>query len=149
KILMGLNLQLDANAQALNRAQQDKSFADSLQAQELAAWKSAQASPELPPLRQELVALQNRLVTLQEHYTDFHPDVVKTRRDIAAVKAKLKERGEDTDQNPPQEAQSKVEPPEILRLRVQIHQNEVTIARATDEQKRLQAEIDKYQSRLS
>src|SRR6266567_4276637 len=37
KILMGLNSQLDANTQSLNRAQQDKSYTESLLAQQLAA----------------------------------------------------------------------------------------------------------------
>jgi hypothetical protein len=43
KILMGLNSQLDANTQNLNRAQQDKSYTESLLAQQLAAWKAAQS----------------------------------------------------------------------------------------------------------
>ena len=40
KILQGLNSQLDANKQALNRAQQDKAYTESLLAEQLAAWKS-------------------------------------------------------------------------------------------------------------
>jgi len=44
KILMGLNSQLEANTQTLNRAQQDKSYTESMLAQQLAAWKSAQSS---------------------------------------------------------------------------------------------------------
>src|SRR5713226_1327524 len=43
KILMGLNSQLEANTQTLNRAQQDKSYTESLLAQQLAAWKSTQS----------------------------------------------------------------------------------------------------------
>ena len=42
KYLMGLNSQLDANTQTLNRAQQDKAYAESMLAQQLAAWKSSQ-----------------------------------------------------------------------------------------------------------
>ena len=38
KILMGLNSQLEANTQTLNRAQQDKAYTESLLAQQLAAW---------------------------------------------------------------------------------------------------------------
>ena len=44
KILMGLNSQLEANTQTLNRAQQDKAYTESMLAQQLAAWKSSQAS---------------------------------------------------------------------------------------------------------
>ena len=42
KILMGLNSQLEANTQTLNRAQQDKAYTESMLAQQLAAWKSSQ-----------------------------------------------------------------------------------------------------------
>src|SRR5436305_11842929 len=44
KILMGMNSQLDANTQTLNRAQQDKSYTESMLAQQLSAWKSSQTS---------------------------------------------------------------------------------------------------------
>jgi uncharacterized protein involved in exopolysaccharide biosynthesis len=39
KILMGLNSQLESNTQTLNRAQQDKSYTESMLAQQLAAWR--------------------------------------------------------------------------------------------------------------
>src|SRR5207237_2539858 len=42
KILMGLNSQLDANTQSLNRAQQDKSDTESLLAQQAAEWAASQ-----------------------------------------------------------------------------------------------------------
>jgi uncharacterized protein involved in exopolysaccharide biosynthesis len=91
KILMGLNSQLDATTQALSRAQQDKAFAESELAQELAAWKSSQASPNIPPLRQRLVTLEDQLVELRGRYTEDYPDVQKTEKDIADLKTKLKE----------------------------------------------------------
>ena len=46
KILMGLNSQLDANTQTLNRAQQDKAYTESMLAQQLAAWKTSQSSQQ-------------------------------------------------------------------------------------------------------
>jgi hypothetical protein len=46
KILMGLNSQLDANTQTLNRAQQDKAYTESLLAQQLAAWKSSESAEQ-------------------------------------------------------------------------------------------------------
>src|SRR5206468_1681482 len=52
KILMGLNSQLDANTQSLNRAQQDKSYTESLLAQQLAAWKSTQSATNPQTLEQ-------------------------------------------------------------------------------------------------
>ena len=57
KILMGLNSQLDANTQTLNRAQQDKTYTESLLAQQLAAWKAAQSSSNPQTLQQQLRAV--------------------------------------------------------------------------------------------
>ena len=51
KLLMGLNSQLDANTQTLNRAQQDKAYTESLLAQQLAAWKSSQTTANPQTLR--------------------------------------------------------------------------------------------------
>jgi|SRR5579863_4541237 len=150
KILMGLASQLDANTQALSRAQQDKAFAESVLTQEVAAWKSLQASPNVPTLRQQLLALENQLVELQSRYTEDHPDVVKIENDIAEMKANLKDMSSDPDSEDSTEGlRAKMEPPEILRLREQIHQNEIVMARATHEQKRLQELINSYQDRLS
>ena len=46
-------------------------------------------------------------------------------------------------------ANRKAETPEILQLRERIHQNDTAIARATQEEKRLQEVINSYQSRLT
>ena len=54
KILMGLNSQLEANTQTLNRAQQDKSYTESMLAQQLAAWKSEQSSTNPETLQKQL-----------------------------------------------------------------------------------------------
>src|SRR6267143_59447 len=92
KILMGLNSQLDANTQTLNRAQQDRSYTESLLAQQLAAWKSSSQTSTTPQsLQQQLAAAQTQLLTLQSHYTDDYPDVVKTKKDIAELQKRLDE----------------------------------------------------------
>jgi uncharacterized protein involved in exopolysaccharide biosynthesis len=43
-MLMSLNSQLDATTQTLNRAQEDKTYTESMLAQQIAAWKSSQSS---------------------------------------------------------------------------------------------------------
>jgi len=150
KILMGLTSELDATSQALSRAQQDKSFEEALLAQQLAAWKSSQATPNVPTLEEQLVALQNQLVTLRVRYTEEHPDVVKTKKDIAVLMAKIDQMNGAANQNVnPETSGTKIEPPEITQLRQEIHQNEDLIMRATLEQKRLQHEIELYQGRLA
>src|SRR5215467_4742723 len=147
KLLTAFNSQLDANSQTLNRAQQDLSFTQSLLAEEEKVWKDAQGPPALPSLKQQLVTLQDQLVMLQARYTDDYPDVVKTKRDIAKIQAKLKDLKSDGDAN--DTIAAKLEPPEILQLKHQSHQDEQVIAQATANQKRLQKSIDLYQSQLS
>ena len=151
KILMGLNSQLDANTQSLNRAQQDRSYTESLLAQQLAAWKSTQTATNPQTLEQQLAALQSQLITLQARYTDDHPDVAKTKADIAEVKRQLNEMNKaaahNTDTN--NDNQSASESPEIRQLRMQIHQYDAAITQASREQKRLQTQIGLFQGRVA
>jgi uncharacterized protein involved in exopolysaccharide biosynthesis len=150
KILMGLTSELNASSQALNRAQQDKSFEEALLAQQLATWKSSQATPNVPTLEEQLIALQNQLVTLRDRYTEQHPDLVKTKKDIAGLIAKIEQMNGAADQNAdPRISGTKTEPPEIVQLRQEIHQSENLITRATLEEKRLQQQIELYQGRLA
>jgi polysaccharide chain length determinant protein (PEP-CTERM system associated) len=151
KILMGLNSQLDANTQALNRAQQDRSYTESLLAQQLAAWKSSQNATNPQTLEQQLAALQSQLITLEARYTGDHPDVVKTKNDIAELKRKLNEMNaaaaQTTDASTDKEGVA--ESPEIRQLRVQIHQYDAAITQANREQKRLQNQIGLFQGRVA
>jgi polysaccharide chain length determinant protein (PEP-CTERM system associated) len=151
KILMGLNSQLDANTQTLNRAQQDKSYTESMLAQQLGAWKTSQSSTNPETLEKQLSDLQSQLLQLQAHYTDDHPDVIKAKADIAEVKKKLAEINQASSNavEPADQKASASEPPEIRQLRQQVHQYEDLIASGTRDQKRLQQEIAEYQGRIS
>jgi polysaccharide chain length determinant protein (PEP-CTERM system associated) len=151
KILMGLNSQLDANTQNLNRATQDKSFTESLLAQQISAWKASQSATNPQTLQQQLSQLQAQLVDLQARYTDDHPDVIKTKADIEQVKKKLAEVNDASAKGTDgaKDKESGNEPPEIRQVRVQIHQYEDLIAQATRDQKKLQEEIAVYQSRIA
>jgi uncharacterized protein involved in exopolysaccharide biosynthesis len=152
RILMSLNSQLDATTQTLGRAQQDKAYTESMLAQQTAAWKSSQSSSNPQTLEQQLTQLQGQLLQLQARYTDDHPDVIKTKADIAEIAKKLKQinaaaaANTATDSN---EKASATEPPEIRQLRLQIHQYQGVIEQATLDQKRLQSQIGVYQSRTA
>jgi polysaccharide chain length determinant protein (PEP-CTERM system associated) len=151
KILMGMNSQLDANTQTLNRAQQDKAYAESLLAQQVAAWKSSQTATNPQTLQQQLGALQAQLITLQSRYTDDYPDVVKAKRDVAELQKKLNELNAAA-ANPDATANDKEnlsEPPEIRQLRLQIHQYQQVITQATRDQGKLQEQIRVYQGRVA
>jgi uncharacterized protein involved in exopolysaccharide biosynthesis len=152
RILMSLNSQLDATTQTLGRAQQDKAYTESMLVQQTAAWKSSQSSSNPQTLEQQLTQLQGQLLQLQARYTDDHPDVIKTKADIAEIEKKLKQinaaaaANTATDSN---EKASATEPPEIRQLRLQIHQYQGVIEQATLDQKRLQSQIGVYQGRTA
>jgi polysaccharide chain length determinant protein (PEP-CTERM system associated) len=152
RMLMSLNSQLDATTQTLGRAQQDKAYTESMLAQQTAAWKSSQSNTNPQTLEQQLTQLQGQLLQLQARYTDDHPDVIKTKADIAEVQKRLKEvnaAAAAATANDSSDKASAAEPPEIRQLRLQIHQYKGVIEQATVDQKRLQSAINVYQSRTA
>lgn len=151
KMLMNANTQLDAVTQTLSRAQQDKTYAESMLAQQLAAWKSSQSANNPQTLEQQLAATQAKLIDLQGRYTEDYPDVIKTKKEIADLQKKLEEintAAADPSATPSQKGTVN-ESPEIQQLRLQVHQYEAVIAQATREQKNLQDQIKVFQGRVS
>jgi len=152
QILMGLNQQLEANSQSLNRAQQDKAYAESVLAQQLAAWKSTSddnADPRV--LQKQMGDLQSQLLQLKARYTDDYPEVIKTKADIKALQKKIDDvnaAAENNDGSKETKA-SVAEPPEIQQLRLQIHQQRENIAQVTRAQQKLEEQIKIYQGRVS
>ncbi len=150
KMLMSLNSQLDATTQTLGRAQQDRAYSESILAQQIAAWKNSLSSINPAALEQGLAQLQAQLLQLQARYTDDHPDVIKTKSDIAEVERKLKEvNAAAASATASSEKANAAEPPEVRQLRFQIHQYQEAIDQATVDQKRLQGEINLYQGRTA
>lgn len=150
KLLSTLNSQLDASTQALNRAQQDKTYSESLLAQQLAAWKSSGSASNPQTLQQQLDQAQAQLVSLQERYTDDYPDVVKTKKQIEDLQKRLEQINSAPANASASTAKvSATEPPEIQQLRLQIHQYDQVIAQATREQKNLQNQIRVVQGRVA
>ena len=149
KILMTLNSQLEALTQTVNRAQQDKTYEESVLEQQLAALKASQISTP-QAVQQQLAALQNQLVALSTRYTNDHPDVIKLKGEIAELKAELNSMA--SAKTIPDEKIQKTglvaEPPEIRQLRAQIHQNDQIISQATSQQVKLQQQINLYQGRV-
>ena len=148
-LLTGLTSQLDAASQALARAQQDKSFAESMLTQQIASWQASQGGHNPETLEQQLVAMQTQLASLQARYTDDYPDVIKAKADVAALQKKIAE-SESTKNTPEQAASTKpaVEPAQITQWRAQVHTAEQLIAEKTREQEQIKQEIKLYQSRV-
>jgi polysaccharide chain length determinant protein (PEP-CTERM system associated) len=148
-LLNGLTTQLDAATQALSRAQQDKSFSESVLAQQSAAAQESQAGQNPETLEQRLATMQAELTALQSKYTDDHPDVIKAKNDIAGMKQKIAD-SEQQRKNAGVEKAPKpgLDSPQIQQLRAQIHQYDQIIKERTQQQEDIQNQIKLYQGRV-
>lgn len=154
-LLVSMNGQLDVATQALNRAQQDKTYTESFLAQQVAAWKASQtegdtAQPQT--LEQQLATMQSQLVTLEVKDTPEHPDVIKLQSEIEKVKKKLHESGtgavSDTKAEASIQHPAANEPAQIQQLRSQLHGYDEAIRAQTKTQQRIQGQIELLQSRI-
>jgi polysaccharide chain length determinant protein (PEP-CTERM system associated) len=149
-LLMGMNSQLEANTQALSRAQQDKAFNESLFNQQQANLEAAQKQPGHDPetLEQQLNALQDQLTAMQAHYTTEHPDVIKIKNSIEEVRKRMAEEPK-TDPSGSGNAQtSRSEPPQMQQFRAKLRQDELNIADLTKRQAQIQNQIGVLQARV-
>jgi len=147
-LLTNLTSQLDAATQALARAQQDKTFSESMLTQQVAAWQSAQGGHDPNTLEAQLAALQTQLTDLEARYTDDYPDVIKTKNDIAALKKKMAESDEAKSTSGNKAPRGALEPIQITQLRAQVHGYEQVIAEKTKEQEGIKQQIRTYQGRV-
>jgi polysaccharide chain length determinant protein (PEP-CTERM system associated) len=145
-MLTGLNTQLAAATQALERSQGEKTMAESMLSNQLSSWQATQtgvASPDT--LDRRLAALQQQLADQESRYTDDHPDVIKTKADIAALQKKMNEENS----GPAKPAShSNIESPQIQQLRAQVHVKDMEIASRVKEQERIQGQIRQYEARI-
>lgn len=150
-LLNGQSSQLEAATEAINRAQQDKSFAESMLSQQLAAWKAIQSGQNPETIDQQIEQLQDQLATLESKYTDSHPDVIKTKNDIALLLKKKLEQNQQQAKSGGAEknAADSGEPTQILQLRAQIHQYDQTIKERTAQQEEIKKQIALYQARVA
>jgi len=148
-LLVGLNTQLDAVTQALNRAQQDKTYMESLLAQQITAWEASKTGSNPETLEQQLAKKEGELVALRARYKDEHPDVVAAKNDIEQLRQKIEAaKGAQAKKTDRTDDARPSEPAPILQLRGQIHNAEVVIREKTREQDRLQEQIKIYQARV-
>jgi polysaccharide chain length determinant protein (PEP-CTERM system associated) len=150
-MLTSLNAQLDAITQSMTQASQQKSYMQSLLAQQVAAWKSKQVEGAGDPddLQKRRAALEADLINLQAQYTADHPDVIRTKQALVQIDRKIAEANERilAGKSSPVKA-SAVEPTEIVQMRLSIRQLEDSIKGKTADQERLQDQIKTYQARI-
>jgi polysaccharide chain length determinant protein (PEP-CTERM system associated) len=149
-LLMGMNSQLEANTQALSRAQQDKAFDASVLNQEQANLEAAQATPGRNPetLEQQLSAMQDQLTVLQTRYTPEHPDIIKLKNSIEMMKKRLAEAPEAVPSGSESVQTPKSEPPQMQQLRAKLRQDDINIAELTKKQAQIQTQIGVLQARV-
>jgi polysaccharide chain length determinant protein (PEP-CTERM system associated) len=146
-MLTGTNTQLEANTQAIARAEQEKAFNESLLQQEEANWKTRTTGGTNPDSAdQQLSLLQDKLTDLLSRYTPDHPDVIKTESQIAELKKRMAEPPKQAPANAP--AQSTHEPPQMQLLRAKLKQDGLTIASLLREQAQIQAQSRQLQGRV-
>lgn len=150
-LLTGFTSQLDAVTQELSRAQQDKSFAESILAQQISAWQDTKNGQNPETVDKELSALQAQLTDLKSKYTDDYPDVIRVKNDIENLKKKIADAHEEKEEKkdvPETVVKDSVEPTQIQVLRAQIHQYAQLIQQKSTQQEELQQQIKLYQARV-
>lgn len=93
-LLQALNTQLQTVTQAINRAELDKTYTQSMLEQQMASWKKSNAAvksgqPTQETLKQQLSGMQDRLVKLQSEYTNNYPDVIRLKAEILQLKKQM------------------------------------------------------------
>jgi polysaccharide chain length determinant protein (PEP-CTERM system associated) len=159
QILGGLQAQLQAQEDSLNRAKQQNTYLDSLlnQYRTLEHGKAGDGGPVgLAAIDKELDRLKAQLADLSSHYTDKHPDVRKTKEQIARTQ-KTREQiiadmnnggGTPAPENPSTASMDPKSAP-MLELESQLKANRAEIASRQGEIKDLQSKVYEYQGRLN
>jgi len=162
QILSGLQNQLGAEQEALNRAKQQNVYLESLLGQyrvQRSATGGENTVVGLPALEQELNRLKAQLADLSSHYTDRHPDVRKLKEQIAKtermkeqLKADLKAKSSDLNVSPesaPRDAAEIAELSPSLELQSQLKVNRIEIGNRERAIPKLEGQIADYQARLN
>jgi succinoglycan biosynthesis transport protein ExoP len=162
QILTGLQSQLQANQDSLNRAKQQNTYLESLINQYRAMGtgaKPGEAGPSaLADIDKQLDQLKAQLADLTSHYTDKHPDVRKTKEQIARMEATRVRIVADMNSRPSNAAASSDPAPAAsldpksaptLEMESQLKANRLEIANRESEIKDEQNKINQYQGRLN
>jgi polysaccharide chain length determinant protein (PEP-CTERM system associated) len=151
-MLMQLNSQLESITQSLDRNLQDKAFVERTLAQQLSVWNSQHTAADRPDaLNQQLSDLEAQLVAAERRYTNSHPDVIRLKSAVAALKERVtsSRRIEKQPQvGPDDNAEQILEPASIQQVRSQLNQLDGNIAERTREQQRIKGAIQTYESRI-
>ena len=146
-MLTSLNTQLEAITQQLSRMEQDKTYAESMLAQQLREVPvSSTSGASFSAQQAELEQLVSQETDLANRYTPDYPDLKAVRRKIAELRAKMNPAPSPTPATAP--ALPHAEPIGMQQLRAQIRAAEQGIQAKRHEQVQIQDEIRVYQGRI-
>src|SRR6202522_1963373 len=164
QILTGLQNQVQANQDSLNRAKQQNAYLESLINQYRATDSGSESGSKpgmggpvgLVDIDKELDQLKAQLADLTSHYTDKHPDVRKTREQIARTEkmreqivADMNSRTNDSSPEPAAARPLDAKTGPVLELDSQLKANRLEISIREAEIKDEQNKISQYQARLN
>lgn len=170
QILQGLQLRLQSATDDLNRAQQQKLYLQSL----LGQYKMTPATPPVAAAHapagntqptaagdaaaagqdgakvapdEKLEQMKAQLMEDLQKYTPQHPDVIRLKKEIAATEAKIAEQQRSKGELTAAQKPAAIDP--LAQLQSQFQATQLEITNRQTEIKRIQADIDQYQSRLN
>ena len=165
QIMSGLQSQLQATQHAVETAEQQKLYLQSLLQQYQSVQESLASgdSPATPPeaLENELKVLRVQLADAQSKYTDSYPDVVALKDNIAKTE-KLKKQIED-EIAAKQQLDNEAEAPEshrasvlrngtlspMMQIQSQLKVNQLEIENLHQQELKIRSEMSQYQTRLN
>lgn len=156
QILSGLQGQLQAQEDALNRARQQNTYLESLLGQYRSMERSTKGPDGTPggvaAIDKELDRLKAQLADLMARYTEKHPDVRKTKEQIAAterMRARAMAQMNSGDTVPDATASATPKSAPMLDLESQLKANRIEISNRQAEIRDLQGKVGEYQARLN
>lgn len=147
-LLVTANSQLDANAQALSRAQQDKAFTETLLAQQEANWQATKSGQNPATVNQQLGVMEEQLAAMRSRYTEEHPDVVKLKALVEDLKRQAAAQPQAKPKSEPNALAAANEPPQLQQLRAKLHQDTLNIVDLNRRQQQIQDQIRVLQGRV-
>ncbi|HLI62864.1 MAG TPA: Wzz/FepE/Etk N-terminal domain-containing protein [Terriglobales bacterium] len=147
-ILQGIQQQMQAAQSARERALEQQTYLNSLQAQ----YQNVSDTGIAPQsVDEQLNSARTSLAAMETRYTDEHPDVVKLKETIASLE-KLKKQMADEERDKMETGSSPAAVKQnnaMLQLKTQMKLNREEIDKDTQQLQRLQQEAQVYQARLN
>jgi polysaccharide chain length determinant protein (PEP-CTERM system associated) len=148
-ILQGLQQQMQAAQAARERAMQQQTYLNSLQAQYQNASDAASSPASIDT---QLDSARSNLAAMEARYTDDHPDVKKLKETIASLEKLKKEMAEEARDNRESDAdtpQAVQQSNAMLQLRTQMRLNKMEMDQAGQQMQRAEQAGQVYQARLN